>query len=583
MRRFSPARIRPPTPLSTKTVTRYLVTSALPYANGPVHFGHVIGAYLPADVYVRTLRMRGEEVCFVSGTDEHGVAITLNAEKAGVEYPEYVAKWHADIKRTFDRFQIEFDVFSGTSTCPHHAEFSRHFFRRLEGAGYLIKQESEQLYCREDQKFLADRYVIGTCDRCGEPEARGDECPACGAWLDPLQLLEPRCKVCGATPEKRRTTHWYLDLPRLRDDHIGEWFREHPWKANVKAWIERMLEDLQPRPITRDLEWGVPVPEEIAGDEKGKALYVWFDAPIGYISFTREHFEKEGDPEGWKRFWHDEDVRLVHFIGKDNIPFHSLIFPSMLWGIGEDYVLPWKIPAMEFYNLQGAKFSTSEERTIPLDDFFERFDADAARFYLLSSAPENADSEWRWEQFQICVNTSLADTIGNLVTRVLRFAAKHFDGKVPPLSPEHLEEMDRAILEECGEIADPHEQILDTRFRRAAETLVANATVANVFIDRMAPWALRKNDPERAASVLNTACEWISWLARWMVPFMPGKAQLLWEMIGNRDPVAAHPSPGIPVASTWRSLSSQALGEIQPPFAKLDDALVQAEVDKLGS
>ena len=562
-------------------MTRYLVTSALPYANGPMHFGHVIGAYLPADVYVRTLRMMGEEVRFLCGTDEHGVAITLGAEQQGIPYPEYVAKWREEIKTTFDRFGIEFDYWSGTSICSHHAELSRDFFRRLNERGYLTKQTSEQLFCPREEKFLADRYVVGTCNHCGHGKARGDECPSCGTWLDPLKLVDPRCKVCGTTPERRSTTHWYLDLPKLRTDHIGEWFADHPWKANVQALIGNMLEELRPRPITRDLEWGVPVPEEIAGEEQGKVLYVWFDAPIGYISFTRALFEAEGNPEGWQRFWKDEDTRLVHFIGKDNIPFHCLIFPSMLWGVGDGYVMPWKVPAMEFYNLQGRKFSTGEEWSIPLADFFDRFDEDVARFYLLSSAPENADSEWHWEEFQRVVNTSLADTIGNLVTRVLRFADKHFAGRVPPLAPDHADEMDRVILEECGPVTDPGPLLLEPRFRRAAEALVANATVANVFIDRLAPWALRKTDPARAASVLNTACEWISWIARWMVPFMPRKAQELWTMIGGPGRVAEQPWPGTPAAGSWRSLGEPELGEIRAPFEKLTDELIQDEIRKL--
>ncbi|MEW6071901.1 MAG: methionine--tRNA ligase [Planctomycetota bacterium] len=554
-------------------MTRYLVTSALPYANGPIHFGHVIGAYLPADVYVRTLRMMGEEVRFICGTDEHGVAITFNAEQQGIAYPEYVARWREEIKFTFDRFGIEFDGWSGTSICPHHAEMSREFFRRLAARGYLTRQTSEQLFCATDDMFLADRYVVGTCDHCGHREARGDECPACGTWLDPLRMIDTRCKICGAPPVRRLTTHWYIDLPRLRDEHIGKWFAAHPWKGNVKALIGRMLEELRPRPITRDLKWGVPVPEEIAGEERGKVLYVWFDAPIGYISFTRELAEAEGDPAGWRRYWQDPDTRLVHFIGKDNIPFHCLIFPAMLWGVGDGFVLPWKVPAMEFYNLQGRKFSTSQGWSIPLDDFFARYDGDAARFYLLASAPENADSEWRWDEFRRCVNSALADTIGNLVTRVLRFAAQHFDGRVPPLSPAHAEELDRILLTECGPIVDPGEHLLEPRFRLAAEALVGNATVGNVFVDRLAPWALRRSDPARAASVLNTACEWISWLARWMAPFMPGKAQAIWEMLGGAGAVSACRWPGTPRRGGWRSLGEQPLGTVEPPFAKLPENL----------
>ncbi len=560
-------------------MARYLVTSALPYANGPIHFGQVIGAYLPADVFARTMRRRGDEVCFVCGTDEHGVAITIGAEREDVPYPEYVARWRAVAKRTFDRLDIRFDVWSGTSISPPHAELSRRFFRRLHENGYLLEQTSEQLYCTRDRMFLADRYVTGTCYVCGTPGARGDECPACGSWLDALRLREPACKLCGTAPERRPTRHWYLDLPRLRDEHIGAWFADHPWRANVSSFVAGMLADLQPRPITRDMRWGVPVPEEIAGADSGKVLYVWFDAPIGYVSFTQEWAAARGEPELWKRYWLDPECRLVHFIGKDNIPFHCLIFPSMLWGAQEGYVLPWAVPASEFYNLQGRKFSTSANWTIDLDAHFERYDADATRFYLLASAPESADSEWRWQDFQRCVNASLADTIGNLVTRVLRFAAKHWDERVPPLDPAHEAELDRALLEESGPIADPGEAVAEFRFRRATEVLVANATAANVFVDRLAPWALRKSDPARAASVLCTAAEWIAWLASWMQPFMPGKAQELWRMLGGEGELAQQPWPGLPRPGSWRrGLGGRRLGEVRPPFAKLEDEAVAEEI-----
>jgi methionyl-tRNA synthetase len=565
-----------------RPVGRYLVTSALPYANGPIHFGQVIGAYLPADVYVRTLRMLGEEVCFVCGTDEYGAAITMNAEREDVPYAEYVAHWRDAAKTTFDRVGIEFDVWSGTSVSPYHGELAQEFFRRLDEGGYLQRRTNEQFYCPRDERFLPDRYVQGTCYVCGEAGARGDECPSCGTWLEALRLVEPRCLTCGATPVQRETTHWYLDLPKLRDEHIGAWFSDHPWKGNVKAFVGALLDDLRPRPITRDIAWGIPVPEDRAAGEEDKVLYVWFDAPIGYVSFTREWADSTGEPDAWKRYWNDDETRLVHFIGKDNIPFHCLIFPSMLWGQKEDYVLPWQVPAMEFYNLQGRKFSTSKNWTIPLDAFFERYDRDVTRFYLLSSAPESADSEWRWEEFQRCANTSLADTIGNLVTRVLRFVAKHHDGKVPPLAPEHTDELDRAILEECGAISDPAEAICEYRFRRACERLVGNATVANVFVDRLAPWALRKTDPERSASVLNTACQWIAWIARWMVPFMPDKAELLWSMVGGSGRAAEQGWPGLPQAGSWRVLEGGTpLGTIEGPFQKLTDEEIQGEIDAL--
>jgi len=565
-------------------LTRYLVTSALPYANGPIHFGHVTGAYLPADVYVRTLRMQGEEVLYVCGTDEHGTAITIGAEQENVPYADYVARWRGEIKRTFDAFGIEFDIFSGTSICPDHAATSQEFFRAIDTNGYMTFGPSEQLYCPKDQRFRADRYLVGTCYFCGYEQARGDECPRCGKDLEALLLVNPACKVCGTATEKRTTNHWYLDLPKLRDEHIGTWFRGHPWKANVEGFIGNMLEKLRPRAITRDMKWGVPVPPDRAQGEEGKVLYVWFDAPIGYVSMTKEWARNAGKPDDWKRWWLSEDTRLVHFIGKDNISFHCLIFPSMLYGAKQGYVLPWQVPANEFYNLQGGKFSTSLNWTIPVDDFVARFDAEAARFYLLASAPETADSEFRWPEFQSCVNASLADTIGNLVTRVLRFIDKYYDSCIPPIADRHKAELDQTMLQECGAFGDPAVHIREFRFRRAAEELVRCASVANRFVDVRAPWALRKTDPELAASVLNTCCQWLAWLARWMAPFMPKKAQSLWTMLGQGGLVARESWPGLPESGRWRTLpAGQKLGVVEGLFVKIQDETVAAEVALLES
>ncbi len=553
-------------------MTRYTVTSALPYANGPIHFGHVAGAYLPADVYVRTLRMQGEEVIYVCGTDEHGVAITIAAEKAGQPYDEYVARWREEILSTFDALGIEFDVWTGTSVCPFHVETTQEFFRQLDERGYLQRRVSEQLYCSTDEMFLADRYVRGTCYECGQPDARGDECPACGTWTDPLRLSDPTCRVCGGVPERRSTTHWYLDLPRLRDDGVGDWIRAHTWKSNVSTFIGNLLEDVPQRAITRDMTWGVPIPEDLAEGEQGKVLYVWFDAPIGYVSFTKELLASRGaDPDEWQRWWKGEDVRLVHFIGKDNIPFHCLVFPSMLFGTGQGYTLPWQVPANEFYNLEGGKFSTSEGRTIDVETFFETYDNEAVRFYIISSMPETADSEFSVEQLVQTNNSSLAGNIGNLATRVLKFIDKNYDGCIPPLAEEHRAAMDAEILEGCGAIGDPAEWVRDFRFRRATEQLLANATVGNVFMQRLEPWALRKTDPERAASALNTLCEWLSWLARWMMPFTPGKAQALWEMLGVEGRVERQAWPGVPRAESWRGLrAGQALGTPAALFPRLE-------------
>jgi methionyl-tRNA synthetase len=326
----------------------------------------------------------------------------------------------------------------------------------------------------------------------------------------------------------------------------------------------------------------VPLPEGRADGEQGKVLYVWFDAPIGYVSFMREWAKKIGRPEAWRDYWQSADTRLVHFIGKDNIPFHCLVFPSMLYGVQQSYVLPWQVPANEFYNLQGGKFSTSKNWTIPLDEFFEKYDADAARFYLLASAPETADSDWRWQDFQACVNASLADTIGNLVTRVLRFIDKHYDGRIPPIDASHVAELDRKIFGECGAFADPARHIVEFRFRRAAEQLVQNATVANVFVDRTAPWALKKTDPALAASTLNTCCQWLAWLARWMAPFMPAKAQSLWSMLGETSSVSRERWPGAPEPGSWRTLAAgQKLGEVRGLFAKIDDAQIASEIEAL--
>jgi methionyl-tRNA synthetase len=331
------------------------------------------------------------------------------------------------------------------------------------------------------------------------------------------------------------------------------------------------------------MTWGVPVPEDRAAGETGKVLYVWFDAPIGYVSFTQQWAREQGRPDDWERWWKSADTRLVHFIGKDNIPFHCLVFPSMLFGLADGWTMPWQVPANEFYNLQGGKFSTSEQRTIPLEDFVARFDVEAARFHLLASAPETADSEWRWEEFQSTVNAGLADTIGNLITRLLRFLDKNHAGVVPPLHAQHEAELDRILLSECGALVDPAVSVREFRMRRAAESLLACARVANVFVDRMAPWTLKKTDPALAESVLNTGCQYLAWLARWMAPFMPNKAQRLWEMLGQSAAVGEQAWPGLPRAGDWRCIpAGQKLGTVEGLFAKIDDKTIAAEIAALG-
>ncbi len=563
-------------------MSRTLVTSALPYANGPLHFGHIIGAYLPADVYVRALRMQGEEVLFVCGADEHGVAITIGAEAEGIPFADYATKWRDHIGDTFEKLDIRFDQWSGTSVCPPHREITQEFFRQLVAGGYFFEKESEQLFSEVQGRFLADRYVVGTCPKCGHDPARGDECPSCGSWLDALELGNPRAKLDESPLTRRTTRHWFLDLPKIRDEFLGEWVREHDWKPNVRGFLEGLLEKLPARAMTRDLDWGVPLPIDVAPSGEGKVLYVWFDAPIGYVSMTAEWCAANGDPEGWRKWWQSQDTNLIHFIGKDNIPFHCLIFPAMLHGQKQGYVLPKAVPAMEFYNLEGRKFSTSEGWTVDIQRHLETYGADATRFHLLSSAPESADSDWTFEGFQTTVNSSLADTIGNLVTRVLRFCDKHFDGCIPPFDPRFEAELDQILLGDCGPLEDPGTQIRAFRFRKACEALVGNATAGNVFVDRLAPWTLRKTDPERAAAVLATLVEWIGCVARWLAPFQPTTAQAIWAMIGGPSNVEEAAWPGLPVAGSWRILPAQAeLGEIGAPFTKIDDEQVQAEREAL--
>lgn len=554
-------------------MTRHLVTSALPYANGPIHLGHVAGAYLPADLYVRGLRQMGEEVLFVCGTDEHGVAITIGAEKAKQNYAEYVAHWRTNIKHTFDSLDIAFDTWSGTSVCEDHEETAQEFFRQLDDAGYLVRREVEQLYCATDEMYLADRYVEGTCYSCGAENARGDECPACGTWIDTLRLIKPSCKLCGNTPERRTTSHWFLDLPSLRDAKIGDWIEHREWKSNVSAFIKGLLKDVPQRAITRDMNWGIPVPPDRSEGAEGKVLYVWFDAPIGYISFTKQWARQQGCEDDWKLWWQDDSTHLTHFIGKDNIPFHCLVFPSMLWGTGQNYILPNAVPANEFYQLAGGKFSTSEGRTFDLEAYLKDTDSEVVRCYVAATLPETADAEFNGADLVTFNNAHLASNLGNLGSRVLKFIAKNFDGCIPPLNPAHQGDLDSLLFECCAECDDPGQDLLAFRFRRSLEDVLALATAGNVFMQRCEPWKTNKADPDLAGSQLNTLCEWIALLAAWLSPFAPKKAQELWQQLGSQGQVCDAGWPKVPGAENvdWRTgLGGQTLGELEVLFPRMD-------------
>jgi len=575
-------------------MARFLVTSALPYANGPIHFGHVAGAYLPADVFVRWARMAGHAVLYVCGTDEYGVAITLKAEQAGVGYREYVDRWHAEIKALFDRFGIRFDVWSGTARCPYHTQLAQQFFATLLARGLVFEQVEEQWFSEAAQRFLPDRYLQGRCPECGFEKARGDECPQCGAWIDARKLIEPISLVDGSRPVLKATRHWHLDLPQILQQGLGDWYARKKaagdWKPNVDGYVQAMLADLKSRPITRDLPWGVPLPEGVT-DDLGKVLYVWFDAPIGYVSATAEWCARvHNDPERWRDWWQDPEVRLVHFIGKDNIAFHVVVFPAMLLGQadsweGREFVLPTAVPANEFYNLQGRKFNTSAGWHLDNDDFFSKYEADVARFHLMLSAPETADSEFTWQEFQNTNNALLADKIGNLMSRVLKFAISRCGGVVPattgaPVAHPSLADADLAF-ERVGKHFEHYE------LRKAAQALVAGAAALNVYFDERAPWKLAKSEAaeDRAAlgECVERALAYLELLSRRIAPACPEVAARMRKMLGAAaDPGQAgiwgEEAAGHPPA---RLKSGMTLGEPGILFGKIEDAQIAAEVAAL--
>jgi methionyl-tRNA synthetase len=576
-------------------MARHLITSALPYANGPIHFGHVAGAYLPADVYARYLRLQGEEVLYVCGTDEHGVAITLKAELAGLGYREYVDRWHDEIKGLFDQFQISFDHWSGTARCPQHAEASRRFFRLLLERGYIFDRTEDQWYSPTLDRFLPDRYLQGTCPECGFEEARGDECPRCGNWIEARELTNPICTIDGSVPELRATKHWYIDLPKLQVEGLQDWYTgkdaQHPvgpWKPNVDGYVQAMLRDLHARPITRDLPWGIPVPEELEGSE-GKVLYVWFDAPIGYVSATMEWAEKNGTPDAWTSWWQNADTQLTHFIGKDNIAFHVVVFPSMLLGLGDawdgkPFQLPHAVPANEFYNLQGNKFNTSTGWYLDNASFFDSYSADAARFYLIHSLPETSDSEFTWEGFQMVNNALLADKLGNFASRVLKFNAKRFEGKVPPSDGSLANDANLQTADSRFGAMGVH--IAAFEFRASGRALMDGCDALNQFFDSHAPWKLVKSDDPadlaRCTAVVERCIAYLELIARRLAPFCPQAAERLRGMLGEvAGPLTWGPeAAGHAPASLAAGL---ALGEAEVLFTKIDDDTIAAEIARLQS
>ncbi|MBO4570894.1 MAG: methionine--tRNA ligase [Bacteroidales bacterium] len=510
-----------------KNYKRTLVTCALPYANGPVHIGHLAGVYVPADIYVRYLRMRGEEVLYVCGSDEHGVPITIKARQLGCSPQDIVDKYHKIIDESFKSLGINFDVYGRTSS-QIHKETSSEFFRRLYDSGKFITKESEQYYDPEAKTFLADRYIVGTCPKCGAEGAYGDQCEKCGSTLSPEELINPKSKLSGAAPIKKKTTHWYLPLEQY-ESWLREWILEghKEWRPNVYGQVKSWLDGgLQPRAVTRDLDWGVPVPVEGA---EGKVLYVWFDAPIGYISNTRQIL-----PDTWEKWWKSPDTKLVHFIGKDNIVFHCIVFPAMLKAYGDGYILPENVPANEFLNLEGDKISTSRGWAVWAHEYVKDFPGkeDALRYVLTANAPETKDNDFSWKDFQTRNNSELVAVFGNFVNRAVVLTHKYFGGKVPACG--ELQDVDREVLEAVPGIKASVEIYLDNyKFRETLKEAMNLARLGNKYISDTEPWKVAKTDLARTATILNISLQLCADLAIAFEPFTPFAAARLRKMIDS--------------------------------------------------
>lgn len=553
----------------TEKYKRYLVTSALPYANGPVHIGHLAGVYIPSDIYTRYLRLKGCDVISVCGSDEHGVPITIKARKEGITPQQVVDHYHRLIKTSFERLGISFDIYSRTSS-PVHAETASAFFRKLYDEGKFIERTSEQYYDPEARTFLADRYIVGTCPKCGNDRAYGDQCEKCGSTLSPDELIEPHSAVSGSVPEKRMTKHWYLPLNDY-EDFLRRWILDghKEWKTNVygqcKSWLDG---GLQPRAVSRDLDWGIPVPVEGA---EGKVLYVWFDAPIGYISAT-----KELTPD-WEKYWKLEGTKMVHFIGKDNIVFHCIVFPSMLKAHG-GFILPENVPANEFLNLEGDKISTSRNWAIWLHEYLDEFPGkeDVLRYVLCANAPETKDNDFTWKDFQSRNNSELVAVLGNFVNRALVLTTKYYNGIVPAAG--ELTDYDRATLAEMAAVKGSLENNIETyHFREALKDAMNIARIGNRYLADTEPWKAVKSDPKRVGTILHIALQITANTAVAIEPFMPfAAAKILrmlavgkfgWERLGAADLVPA----------------GHTIGKPELLFEKIEDDVIRRQLDKLAA
>ena len=559
--------------MDKKDFKRTLVTAALPYANGPVHIGHLAGVYVPADIYVRYKRLQGENVLFVGGSDEHGVPVTIRARKEGCSVQDIVDRYHNLIKTSFERFGISFDVYSRTTSKIHH-QFASDFFKYLNDHGKFIQQESEQFYDEATQEFLTDRNIKGECPVCHAADANGDQCEKCGSTLSPDELINPVNAINGNPLVKRKTTHWYLPLNEYQP-WLEEWIlKEHKeWRPNVygqcKSWLDA---DLRPRAVTRDLNWGIPVPVEGA---EGKVLYVWFDAPIGYISNTKELCDAHPEYGNWETWWKDDSTRLIHFIGKDNIVFHCIVFPTMLKAHG-GYILPDNVPSNEFLNLEGEKISTSRNWAIWLNEYLDEFPGkqDVLRYVLTANAPETKDNDFTWRDYQACNNNELVAIFGNFVNRAVVLTHKYFDGVIPAAG--ELTDYDRATIAEFKGVKETlSNNIEQFHFREALKDAMNLARIGNKYLADTEPWKLAKTDMKRVETIMNVSLQICANLAIAFEPFLPFTAEKLRAMLGMAE-------------VDWNKLGQLDIladgAKIEKPvllFEKIEDSVIQAQLDKL--
>ena len=553
---------------------RYTLTAALPYTNGPIHIGHLAGVYIPADIYARFKRLKGDDVVFICGSDEHGVPITLKAKKEGVSPKIIVDRYHKIIKDSFKEFGISFDNYSRTSSEIHH-ETASSFFKSLSDKGEFIVETSDQLYDSQENQFLADRFVVGTCPKCGNNESYGDQCEACGVSHNATDLISPRSVVSGNKPVLKSTKHWYLPLER-HQQFLSNWIgneHKHDWKSNVYGQCMSWINDgLRSRAVTRDLDWGVPVP---LNEAKGKVLYVWFDAPIGYISSTKEWAESNG--KDWELYWKDKNTKLIHFIGKDNIVFHCIIFPSMLKAEGS-YILPTNVPANEFLNLEGSKLSTSKNWAVWLHEYLIDFpdQQDVLRYVLTATAPETKDNDFTWKDFQSRNNNELVAIFGNFVNRVLVLTHKYYDGKVPDC--EMIKSQDLKILDTIKSTFSDIESSLDRfRFREASQHLMNLARTGNKYLADQEPWKLIKSDPTRVKVVMNTALQIVASLAVISEPFIPFTSKKLCKILNFK----IKPDWNDILNSEQLLMSGHVIEKPSLLFSRIDDDKIQNQISKL--